>query len=197
MYGGFSSGGLRLIHLLCIFPIFRLYSVSIFCKIGVPAFEISVAVGVVYFLSTLIGIFTVDKVQYAWGTFRIIFQSVVLCIKGSVYDQSVKSSERGWMNQPLLDFKVSNAMWWNHDHSYWWYERIYMYMQIYHYVRLLSLTPSNSFQALDKAVENWINIWLYEQCACMVASCQNPLGYVPIHHRCSVTAHLECIFHSC
>jgi len=50
--------------------VLTLYSVSIFCKIGVPAFEISVAVGVVYFLSTLIGIFTVDKVQYAWGALR-------------------------------------------------------------------------------------------------------------------------------
>lgn len=87
MYGGLSSGGLRLIHLLFIFPIFRLYSVSIFCKIGVPAFEISVAVGVVYFLSTLIGIFTVDKVQYAWCAYRIIFQSVILCIEVSIYNQ--------------------------------------------------------------------------------------------------------------
>ena len=37
---------------------------SIFCRIRVPAFELSVVVGVVYFLSTFIGIVAVDKVQH-------------------------------------------------------------------------------------------------------------------------------------
>ena len=41
---------------------FRYYSVTILCKIQVPGFAVSVVLGVLYFLSTLIGIFTVDKV---------------------------------------------------------------------------------------------------------------------------------------
>jgi len=36
--------------------------VTILCKINVPGFAVSVVIGVLYFSSTLIGIFTVDKV---------------------------------------------------------------------------------------------------------------------------------------
>jgi len=57
----------------------------------------------------------------------------------------------------------------------------YTYMQIYHYVRLLSLTPSNSFQAFDKVVEldKHLALWTVHLYGCKLSKSTELCAHTP------------------